>query len=232
MMRSRRAKMVACCAALVILLVVLVLCPSIDLAVSGLFYRTGEGFFLADNPLFVALHWFAVYGAWALGFVLLALAVSAYICRTNILGMAGKGWLFLLLALLLGPVLLANVVFKDNWGRARPHTVQEFGGSAHFTPAAIMAHECQRNCSFVSGDGSFGFFLPAFAYVMPGAATRRRVFWGTMAAGVLIGFARIAMGAHFFSDVVFAAILMSGLNALLYKYMFGQKSDQHIVIKQ
>ena len=203
-------------------LATLVLFPNTDLIVSGVFYRAGEGFFLADNPVFVFLHWLAVYGAWAMGFMFLCAAIAGYVRKQNVFSLSGKSWLFLFLALLLGPVLVANGVFKDNWGRARPHTVMEFGGTSTFTPAGYMAHECRRNCSFVSGDGAFGFFLPSFAYVVA-PRRRRSVFWGMMLAGGGIGLARIAMGAHFFSDVIFAAVFMLGVSAVLHAVMYGRK---------
>jgi lipid A 4'-phosphatase len=132
-----------------------------------------------------------------------------------------KAWLFLFLALLIGPGLVANVGFKDHWGRARPREIAEFGGSQTFSPALTPQFEKARaNGSFVSGDGSFGFFLPAFAYVVPRRLSRR-VFWGGMAAGSAFGFSRLASGAHFFSDIVYAAFFMLAIGASLHALMYG-----------
>ena len=44
-------------------------------------------------------------------------------------GVPGRAAVFLVLSLLLGPGLLVNVILKDNWGRPRPGSVVEFGGT-------------------------------------------------------------------------------------------------------
>jgi lipid A 4'-phosphatase len=210
-------------------LLALVFWPRLDLVVSGWFYESGQRFFLAEHPVFLALHVLAVRGAWALGGALLALALAAAMRRKAVGGVTAKGWLFALLALLIGPALIANGVFKDHWGRARPREVVEFGGASSFSPAFMPQPVATRNGSFVSGDASFGFYLPCFAYLAPLASRRklsRPMFWGGMAAGGAFGLARIAMGAHFLSDVLFAALLMLAASAALHAALFGKESTR------
>ncbi|MGB9153114.1 MAG: phosphatase PAP2 family protein [Alphaproteobacteria bacterium] len=202
--------------------------PQVDLLASGVFYRPGEGFFLADNPVFVALHWLAYDGARVLGVAFAVFAAAAYYQHRKsgkkenlLLGLDDKAWLFLLLALLIGPGLVANVGLKDHWGRARPREVVEMGGTQAFSPVYVpQFHNAHSNGSFVSGDGAFGFFLPVFAYVVPRRASRR-VFWGCMIAGGLFGFARLAMGAHFLSDLVYAAFFVMAAAAGVHTAMYG-----------
>ncbi len=205
------------------LLVWPVINPRIDVIASGLFYRANEGgFFLADNVLCVTLHWLAYDGARVLGVVFALAAVAGYIRRKPFGGIDGKAGLFLLVALLIGPVLIANVGLKDHWGRARPREVTEFGGTAKFTP--VLEPHFERghsNGSFVSGDGAFGFFLPTLAYIAPRPRSRR-VFWGGMIAGCAFGLARIIMGAHFFSDVIYAAATMLASSAAVHAAMYGR----------
>jgi lipid A 4'-phosphatase len=118
---------------------------------------------------------------------------------------------------------VANVGFKDHWGRARPREVVEFGGVGSFSPALVPQFQKARpNGSFVSGDAAFGFFLPAFAYVAP-RRLMRRVFWGGMAAGAVFGFIRLAMGAHFLSDIVYAAFFMLASSAGVHAAMYGRR---------
>jgi len=207
-------------------LVALVLCPSLDLVASGLFYD--NGFFLAQHPVFVFLHGLAVYGSWALGGVLVLITATAYIRRKDISPLPRKGWLFLLLALLIGPVLIANVGFKDHWGRARPREVTAFGGTATFSPALVPQAVATKNGSFISGDGAFGFYLPCFAYLVPLSRRNlsRRVFWGGMAAGGVFSFARLAMGAHFLSDILFAALLMLACSTALHTMLYGKQTTR------
>lgn len=110
---------------------------------------------------------------------------------------------FFILSGALGPGLLVNAGFKDNWQRARPYEVQNFGGSQQFTRAGVPTDQCNNNCSFVSGHVACGFF---FASLML-AHTRRRRAWALAggAAGVLIGFSRMADMAHWLSDALWAA---------------------------
>ena len=103
----------------------------------------------------------------------------------------------------LGPGLLVNTGFKDQWQRARPYQVEDFGGPQHFTRAGLMTDQCNNNCSFVSGHVACGFFFASLMLVH----TRRRRTWALAgcAAGVLIGFARMAVMDHWLSDVLWAA---------------------------
>jgi lipid A 4'-phosphatase len=152
-----------------VLLALPVLWPQVDLFASGLFYREGQGFFLADNAILVALHWLAYDGARILGLGFAVLAAGAYAQQRHKGGDAlffldAKAWLFLLLALVIGPGLVANVGLKDHWGRARPREVTEFGGNAVFSPALVPHFEnAHANGSFVAGDAAFGFFITALA---------------------------------------------------------------------
>jgi lipid A 4'-phosphatase len=204
-----------------LLLICAAIFPQLDLLASGLFYKSGQGFFLAGNEPFVALQWLAYYGARALGVALALLALAAFLRRGSILAVDKKGWLFLLLALLIGPVLIANAGFKDHWGRARPREVTEFGGSRSFSPALVPQANARPNESFVSGDGAFGFFLPSFAYIVP-PKWSRRVFWGCMGLGGLFGLARLVMGAHFLSDILYAAACMLMASAGVHAAMYGR----------
>ncbi|MDD3371678.1 MAG: phosphatase PAP2 family protein, partial [Alphaproteobacteria bacterium] len=190
-----------------VLLLVPVFWPQVDLFFSGLFYTQGQGFLLVSHPAFAVLHYLAFYGARFLASTLLLLALLAWALRKRLL-LDAKAWLFVFLALVIGPGLVANAGFKDNWGRARPRETTEFGGGEVFSPAlSPQFSRTKTNGSFVCGDGAFGFFLPVFAYVVP-ARRRRIVFWSGMAAGGAFSFARLAMGAHFFSDIIYAAALM------------------------
>lgn len=203
--------------------------PHFDLTVSGLFYEQGKGFYWADEPVFNFFHRLAIKGGWYLGGALfLALPVS-YFRPTGFLGLHSKSWLFVLLALLIGPVLIANLGFKDHWGRERPREVTEFGGKESFSPALSPRLEHEGNGSFVSGDGAFGSYLHSFAYLVP-VGTRRRqsryAFWGLMAVGAAFGATRIIMGAHFISDVLFAALFMFASAAALHATLFGWRSTR------
>ena len=119
-----------------------------------------------------------------------------------------------------GPGLVANVVLKDNWGRARPRSVVEFGGTKHFTPALIPAGECARNCSFVSGEASSAF-VPFFAAALSPPQFRRMLFGAGLVIGLAAGLVRISQGGHFLSDILFAGIFMALTASALHILLIG-----------
>jgi lipid A 4'-phosphatase len=113
----------------------------------------------------------------------------------------GMGLGFIGFSLLLGPGL-ATWAVKEHHLRARPIDVLEFGGNHLFTPALVQANQCIDNCAFVSGHVACGFFIASLMLL----DSRHRNAW--MAAGILagltIGLARMAVGAHWLSDVLWA----------------------------
>lgn len=173
--------------------------PQLDLLASSALYRAGQGFMLRGNPVFDFVHRYVGVLAWLGAFVtLLIVILSRWLTK---FAPWRRPALFVLLALLLGPGLVVNTVLKDQWGRARPAQVAEFGGQAQFTPAWVVSDQCPRNCSFVCGDASVGFGLVALAFV----STRpRRWLAAGIVAGAALGWMRMAQGGHFLSDVVFA----------------------------
>lgn len=199
--------------------------PALDIAAAALFFdptyqpvnTANHGFWLRENAIANAMHETIQWGAR----VLAALLIASVIFNKQ-----RKAAVFLLVALIIGPGLLTNTVLKDNWGRARPVQVQEFGGTAQFTPALQPADQCARNCSFVSGDGALGFFLHAFFYVVP-AVLRRRVFAaGFIGGSVIFGGLRIGMGAHFLSDVLWAGALMLVCTAIIHALLYGRAATK------
>ena len=119
----------------------------------------------------------------------------------------GKRWrlqfAFIVLAGAMGPGVLVNSGFKENWQRARPYQVEQFGGTQEFTRAGHMTDQCNNNCSFVSGHVACGFFFVSLMLIQP----RRKIAWTVVgvSAGLLIGFSRMSDVAHWLSDVLWAA---------------------------
>ncbi len=109
---------------------------------------------------------------------------------------------FLVLAGTLGPGAVVNLVFKDNWNRARPYQVENFGGQSQFTRAGVITDQCDANCSFVSGHVACGIFWASLLLLR----RRQTVLWIStgVVSGLLIGFARMSDRAHFLSDVLWA----------------------------
>jgi lipid A 4'-phosphatase len=115
--------------------------------------------------------------------------------------------LFLIATLALGPGLLTNVILKDHWGRPRPIDVQQFGGDYRFTSWWDPRGDCPNNCSFIAGEPSGAFWTLAPAALV-GPELQPLAYAAALAFGAGVGVLRIAAGAHFFSDVVFAGVFM------------------------
>ncbi len=129
---------------------------------------------------------------------------------------------YLMATLILGPGLLVETILKPNWGRARPKDVTIFGGEQPYTPPVWVADACERNCSFVSGHAAVAYWLTAYAFLAP-QAWRIPAVTIAFLFGSMVGLVRIMQGAHFLSDVVFAAIIVIGVNAFAYRLMFERK---------
>ena len=103
--------------------------------------------------------------------------------------------------------MVVNVLLKNMWGRTRPNDISEFGGNDVFAPWYKFSDSCVSNCSFVSGDASVGFALIVFYFV-----TKKNIFiYLSILFGTSLGFVRIIAGGHFFSDVVFSQIIVTGI---------------------
>lgn len=174
--------------------------PAIDLAVATYFMQT--------NPPVVAKDWFwvqllneyipTVYRTWAV----LCLPAWFLVRRSARHQRWAHAVAFVGLALLLGPGLTVSGL-KEITQRARPLYVTEFGGTRQFTPALQIAGQCNDdNCAFVSGHAADGFFLVSLMLLN----RQRRAWWVALgvASGVLIGFSRVSVGAHWLSDALWA----------------------------
>ncbi len=124
---------------------------------------------------------------------------------------------FVVVAGVLGPGMVVNWGFKENWQRARPYQVENFGGTQKFSRAAVPSDQCNNNCSFVSGHVSCGVFLISLGLVH----RRRQRLWAVVGvvSGLVIGFARMADVAHWFSDVLWAFPITLLTSWLVWKFL-------------
>lgn len=212
---------------LLALAAVFVIVPHVDLAASGLFFDPHTGRFVSEGPLLNLIRKGVppfLYGA--VLFVALLWAGDRVAPGTPPTGRpSGRQVSFLLLSLALGPGLLVNGVFKEMWGRARPSDIIAFGGEGTFTPAWMIADQCATNCSFVSGHAALGFWTVAFALLLRPGPGRRLAFAGALVFGAVVGGARIVVGGHFLSDVVFAGAVVVPLTVWLHHALICDLAD-------
>ncbi len=178
--------------------------PDIDLSVAQVFYA-GQNRFVGETALGAGVRRVAYWVPTA------ALAVCAACFLARRIGLnrgwapTGRGLAMVVLTFVLGPGLLSNVILKDHSHRPRPYQTVAFGGDDAFRPFYAFDGACARNCSFVSGEGSAGFWTIAPALLVPppwqaGAVAASLLF------GAGVGGLRMAFGGHYLSDTVFAAL--------------------------
>ncbi len=151
-----------------------------------------------------------------------ALAVAMGAALVGIISTWHRPWrrlgppaLYLTLAFLLGPGLLVNGLLKHSSNRARPKDVAEFGGRQHYD--RVFLHELDsKGRSFPSGHASAAFYLSSLGFAAAAWGRRENLYVGLFAGiawGLLVGWARVASGAHFLSDVLWSAVLVNAVNA-------------------
>jgi lipid A 4'-phosphatase len=198
-------------------LVVFALWPQIDLDVARVFY--GADGFIGHNPFeraardFFNVTPFVVLAAFAVLYGLRRFGVAVPY------GPTGRELVFLIATMAIGPGLVVNLGLKDHAHRPRPVQTAEFGGKFEFRPWYRFDGECRKNCSFVSGEVSEGFWMVAPASLAP-PPLRPLAVGAALAFGVLTALLRMAFGAHYLSDALLAGLVMliivQGMRMLLF----------------
>ena len=196
--------------------------PQIDLWVSNLFFSETQGFWAKQTWFFQTLRQMGII--WPrliiIGLVLFLIARLFWPQLRKLISVAHA--LVLILTVLLGTGLLVNLVLKNFWGRARPIQTDIFGGPWPFSEVWLIAGNCHKNCSFVSGEGSMSFWLFGLLLLLP-LAWRKTSFWIILVFASLFSLNRIAFGGHYLSDVLISWSLTALVMAILYK-LFCEKS--------
>jgi len=180
--------------------------PEIDLRFQRLFWDETQGFFLKHSAYAAFFYTGIRWATPVVGVALVLVALHGFAGSSPRTMRWRKPALVTLACIAVGAGLIVNVLLKDQWGRARPSQVTEFGGVMQFTPPFTMAEQCERNCSFVAGHPSvvFAFFgLALFAGRRRGPALA-----AVAVAGAMAGLGRIMQGGHFLSDVIFSGVVM------------------------
>jgi membrane-associated PAP2 superfamily phosphatase len=171
---------------------------SIDLAAARFFYRPE----IPAGPWQPAeLPWRLLAGVTPVLAVGLACFGLALLLREVSL----RPGLLVLLGLLLGPGLLVNAIGKDHWHRPRPRQTEGLGGDFAYI---VPLHVGPAGKSFPCGHASVGFACAAVGLALRARRPRaaRRWVLGSLVLGLFLGIGRVATGAHFVSDVVWAGV--------------------------
>ena len=176
-----------------------------DVTLSARFYVPGEGWPTGATQPWKWLYDYGVIPAWVLALPALFLGVAS-IFKVSLRRHQRVAW-FLVLVMAIGPGLLVNTVFKQNWGRPRPRDVVELGGQRAFLPVWEKGPSPDWGNSFASGHAATAFYIAAPFFLLRRRHRNRALVWlaAGLVYGALMGVARIAQGAHFLSDIVWAA---------------------------
>lgn len=191
----------------------------LDFHISNFFYHPScspQAWVLDCHPFYRALFYSSIPYASALillvGVVVVFWRPQALAYKRMRLRMA-----YFVMVFILGSGLVVNAIFKDHWGRPRPVQTQDFGGEATYVPPGKLVLKSEGR-SFPSGHSSVGFALLALWFIW----RRERPDWALWGLGVgllfgyAIGLARISVGAHYLSDVIWSGWMMAGVAWLVY----------------
>jgi len=206
--------------------------PRLDLDISASFFDPHTGVFRVNAQPWVMDSRAAARWLTALVFAPACLAIiGKLIMPRRRMPVGGRAALFLVLTMAMGPGVLANVILKDHWGRARPIDVKELGGAYRFTAWWDPRGDCPDNCSFIAGEPSGAFWTLAPAALAP-PQWRLLAYGGALAFGAAVGLLRIAGGGHFFTDVAFAGVfiflLIWATHGLIYRWPLTRTTDDAV----
>lgn len=198
--------------------------PEWDLAITASFWDAGTRTFqLSGFEWSKAFRSAANILPWVFAGPAFAAIILKLIWPDRRMFLPARAAVLLAVTMALGPGLIVNGLLKEHWGRPRPVHLETFGGKDVFNPWYSTEGNCPSNCSFVSGEGSLGFWLIAPASLIPppyrGVAITAAALFGATAGGL-----RIAFGGHFFTDVVFSAVLTILLIAVVRFLLFDRRN--------
>lgn len=191
----------------------------LDFHISNFFYHPScspQAWVLDCHPFYRALFYSSIPYASAL-ILLVGVAVGFWRPQSLAYKRMRLRMAYFVMVFILGSGLVVNAIFKDHWGRPRPVQTQDFGGDATYVPPGKLVLKSEGR-SFPSGHSSVGFALLALWFIW----RRERPDWALwgLGAGLLfgyaIGLARISVGAHYLSDVIWSGWMMAGVAWLVY----------------
>jgi lipid A 4'-phosphatase len=209
--------------------------PGLELRIAQPFYEivdtNNNVFALRINPPLMLARDIGLWiGAALIVPAVAALAIKLLLPRRRML-ISGRAVVFLISTLALGPGLFVNVGLKDHWGRPRPTEVTQFGGSEHFVSWWDPRGECDKNCSFVSGDVSGAIWTMAPAALAP-PQWRALAYGASLTLAAAMAVLRIVQGGHFVSDTIFAGVftflIIWIMYGLIYRWPRTRLSDKTI----
>lgn len=175
---------------------------NLDIAFEKPFYHPKLGWFKREMPVIKFIYTYSVFLGYIIAVISLFIVSLSY--WKHKLVRWRKAAYFMLFVLIMGPGVLVNATFKDHWGRPRPREIAEFNGNKDFKTVWVKGET--KGKSFPSGHASIAFYISIpFLFLRK---NYKKWAWFFMVAGslygLLVGYARMAAGGHFASDVLWA----------------------------
>lgn len=192
---------------------------NLDLKIQQLFYSEGGGWAYRNRNPWLFLYDYGTIPAFAMAVGAFIILVTS-VWSQKLLAYR-KQAIFIILAILIGPGLIVNLTFKDNWGRPRPREVSQFDGTKEFHKV-WQKGDSGSDYSFPSGHAAMGFFVLSPYFILRDHSRKWAI--GFLATGLvygsLMGLGRMIQGQHFASDVVWAGGFVY-LSAAACYYLLG-----------
>lgn len=190
----------------------------LDIWISNLFYNPQTGFYLRYKPFFAFIHKDWPIYIYSLIALLAGLWLGGKFNKNSSCSLKNNSFFFIIASFIIVPGIIVNLIFKEFWGRARPNQILEFGGDKDFSAPLVIADQCSSNCSFPSGHAALAFWTIAIALILP-KAIRPYAIALAIIMGFVVSYARIAQGAHFFTDTAFSFIIVVPCVYFIWKKM-------------
>lgn len=176
----------------------------IDIKVQSLLYDPVlKNWKFGDNPFVIMLYKYGTLIPLALGAIAAAAAGASFFVSG--FERNRKPALLFLFVFLVGPGLFVNVILKGYTGSPRPREIVEFGGKWQYTKPLALGTPGKGH-SFPCGHASAGFMVAVMYFYLRhrNKSAANKVLIAGVSYGALMGFGRMAQGAHFLSDVIWA----------------------------
>jgi len=196
--------------------------PALDIKVMHFFYDENIGFTHSK-------HWFVILVFRTVPILTILYSIWLIYSSVRLCCIKSKNHkkvvlnLTILMSLILGPGVIVNLALKDNFGRARPKQITEFGAMKTFTNVYKVTDQCKSNCSFSSGHAAAAYNFTTIAFLVP-LQYQVVTYAAGLVFGTIVGVGRVAQGGHFMSDVIVSAWIIFLINYILmalYNKKFG-----------
>lgn len=205
--------------ALLSIITVVFLFSNLDLKLQQLFYTEGRGWTIGSRNFWSFLYNYGTIPALAMAAIALVVWLTSFWLHK--LQAYRKQAAFIMLAILIGPGLIVNLIFKDHWGRPRPREISHFEGAKEFHKVWEKG-DSGSGYAFPSGHAAMGFFVLTPYFILRDRFRKcAACFLITgMVYGCVVGLGRMLQGQHFASDVVWAGGFVY-LSAAACYYLLG-----------